>query len=83
MRLIDADKLINELNDAIKRKGLNTEAKNKALWCAWFLDIIAQVSTVDAIPIEWLRQFDYTIPDIIEHLIVLWRREQEQDNETD
>ena len=69
MRLIDADKLIKELNDAIKRKGLNAEDKKKGMWCAWFLDIIAQASTVEAIPFWWLRVysnlFDYTTEDMV------------------
>lgn len=85
MRLIDADKLIKNLNGAIERKGLSAEDKNKALWCAWFLDTIAQVSTVEAIPIEWLKEWSrlYLAPtkeytDIIEDIIRDYREEQKK-----
>lgn len=56
-RLIDADKLIKEFESVVKRKGLNAKDKNKCMWCAWILDVIAQTSAVDAIPITWLKRW--------------------------
>lgn len=67
MRLIDADELLEQYTSEDMAIG--------------GIDIIKTAPTVEAIPIEWLKQFVYTIPDIIEHLIVLWRREQSNEGQ--
>lgn len=77
MRLIDADALEVCFDFEI----INTDTDyavgvRDATRFDW--SVIKAAPTIEAIPIEWLQQFVYTKPDVIEHIIVLWRREQEQ-----
>ena len=60
MRLIDADKLCDELKEVSKLKGTTDKGKERARYIAEFIDFWGDVSTIEAIPIEWLNK-------VIEH----------------
>ena len=85
MRLIDADKLIQELE---KNKTFEsdeyTEGVNTGIsWCA---EDVVDAPTVDAIPIEWIEEYrqnredyadEYNAKAVLKRLLETWEKENE------
>lgn len=86
MRLIDADKLIQEFEKNIEtyesdeyEEGINTGIR----WCT---EDVANAPTVEAIPKEWIKKFinnvdgNYLYPEIIEFALQDMIDEWEKEN---
>ena len=69
MRLIDADKRIDELKAFVNSDIATKEDKETAGRIATYVETVAQASTVEAIPFWWLRVYanllDYTTEDMV------------------
>lgn len=83
MRLIDADKLYGELEELSKRKESTDEQKKDAQGLAGFIWLMGKASTIEAIPVDWLREHRKQMrlkrsARIIEQLVRLYQEEQER-----
>lgn len=87
-RLIDADEALNLIDGETKvETNSNVKAFNDALEVA--IQIIDTQKTVEAIPIEWIKDYilrtwltDYDSPELknIERMLNDWREEAENEN---
>lgn len=79
-RLIDADALPNEL---FKKHVHDCEELEPMLYFEDAVKVVENAPTIDAIPVEWLREFDLYYAGIsggspyMKALIEAWQKEQE------
>lgn len=74
-RLIDADNIIS-VCEILSEKG-----NNPHYW-GQLISIIKDMPTIDAIPVEWIRNIKENLPESIEKMgldavLILWAQEQE------